>query len=136
MKRDIVKFYINNWEPDCPETCQGIDIFSKECFVTEYIHIFGDSFYEFKFTDDDWCREQKICVLNDIADQSTDSFVVAPREWVEKNWPEIINSEWDYTNKPSPFLSHPRLTNPEDIWLDYCEDNFGCDWLFNRFKKV
>lgn len=118
MMTDIVRFSVNNWEPTCPETCNNVP-------VLDNVFINLPDSDQFAFTDDDFCKQQKICVYNEMCDMSVTSNVVAPREWVEKYWPEIINSEFDYTNKDDiPIFWY----DDDNVWPDYHEDNFGCSW--------
>ena len=48
------------------------------------------------FKNDEWCKKNKLCVYYGTVDMSTNYTISAPREWVEKNCPELLTDE-EYT---------------------------------------
>jgi len=83
-KKDVVYFSVNNW------FC-GRDYPPLKCFKKWL----GDDFIQ-SFRNDEWCKENKLCVYYGCVDMSSNYTVSAPREWVEKNCPELLTDE-EYT---------------------------------------
>lgn len=141
MKEEIIYFEINNW-------FAGRDYPNDEIFY-KWIE-------NYQFRDDEWCKENKLCVMCGAIDMSINYCVAAPKSWVEKNCPKlltdeeyeykIITSGWDkkidsvketvtvYKKKYSDFLCQLD----EDGYAyghisdwgfpEYCEENFGVTW--------
>lgn len=133
--KDIVYFELDNW-------FRGRDYPPGEPF---------DSWIRtHQLSNDDWCKENKICVRYGMIDMSDNYIVTATREWVEKNCPQLLSDESytyriftyykgktiikEYTKKYSDFLSYPcdpkypdEVYSKLDSWpfLEYEEDNFG-----------
>ena len=98
--KDIIYFSVNNWfcgrdYPDTPNFRKWL----------------GDDFKQ-NFSNDDWCKENKLCVYCGVIDMSFNYTVSAPREWVKKNCPELLTdkkytyktliSDWEHTPKGGP----------------------------------
>lgn len=135
---DVIYFSVNNWfcGRDYPDT----PAFNKWL---------GDDLKQ-TFMDDAWAKENKLCIRHGCIDMSFNYVVSAPREWVEKNCPELLSDgeytytliscgkdgekRTDYPKKYSDFVFEPEEDGsaPEDNWgwpfLDYCEENFGSQW--------
>lgn len=103
-----------------------------------------------QFNNDAWCKENKLCVMAGPIDMSLCWCVAAPRSWVEKNCPCMLNDgELEYaliiTSKDgqereahkyraTDFLCHPdedgtvygKLSDWE--FPEYKEENFGVVW--------
>lgn len=141
---EIVYFEINNWF--CGRDYPNDEIFYK--WISDC-----------QFRDDEWCKQNKLCVMCGAIDMSMNYCVAAPKSWVEKNCPKlltdeeyeykIITSGWDketndvketittYTKKYSDFLCHPD----EDGYVyghisgwefpEYKEENFGVTWDYS-----
>lgn len=83
-KQDVIYFSVNNWfcgrdYPDTPNFRKWL----------------GNDFKQ-SFRSDEWCKENKLCVYEGVIDMSHNYTVSAPREWVEKNCPELLTDE-EYT---------------------------------------
>ena len=78
---EIVYFELNNWfgGEDYPP-CEPI---------ASWVH-------EYRFNKDEWCKENKLCVLAGNIDMSQNWCIAAPIEWIEKNLPKILTDE-EYT---------------------------------------
>ena len=81
MKNDVVYFSVNNWSI-------GTDYPPLECFIKWL----GDDLNQ-TFRNDTWCKENKLCVYYGVVDMSQNYTISAPREWVEKNCPELLTDE-------------------------------------------
>lgn len=134
---NVVYFEINNWFP-------GRD-YPKIDFIERNIN---------KFADDNWCKEQKICVAAMSIDMSMNYCVTAPFNWVMEKMPELLSDrnytydvithgfntktgkveDWTttYHKKYSDFLRYNVDGGVESrsgcTFLDYSEDNIGVVW--------
>jgi hypothetical protein len=81
---DIVYISVNNW------FC-GRDYPPTENFKTWL----RDDLNQ-KFRSDKWAKENKLCIYYGMIDMSQNYTISAPREWVEKNCPELLTDE-EYT---------------------------------------
>ena len=98
------------------------------------------------FTNDEWCKSNKLCVNYGIIDMSVNFTVSAPKSWVEKNCPELLSDKsYDYNiahiengkevidskrNTYSDFVCTPEKDKPfvdkfGQPFLEYKEDNLG-----------
>ena len=138
----VIYFSVNNWflGRDFPDT-------------PNFRKWLGDDLNQ-TFMDDAWAKENKLCIRHGTIDMSFNYVVSAPREWVEKNCPELLTDDeytygimshskdgekrTDYTKKYSDFVFKPEEDGsaPEDDWgwpfLEYCEENFGCQWYYEE----
>lgn len=74
------------------------------------------------FCDEEWCREQGICVESEVADMSINYCVTAKREWVEKNCPEILGSGFIREPKNGEKLPQAHIAG---YFLEYKPENIG-----------
>ena len=81
---DVVYFSVNNWMYG--ENYPPLDCFKKWL---------GNDFNQ-SFRNDEWCKENKLCVYYGMVDMSCNYTISAPREWVEKNCPELLTDD-EYT---------------------------------------
>ena len=100
---------------------------------------------------DEWCKEQKICVKVGYIDMSVNFCITATREWVEKNCPECLTDDtytvdyhWQRGNeegiKTETYSFNRFRVEAEDDeydtaygrfnwhFLEYKEENFGRFW--------
>lgn len=141
MEQEIVYFEINNW-------------FSGRDYPDD--EIFHKWICNNQFRDDEWCKENKLCVMCGAIDMSMNYCVAAPKSWVENNCPLLLTDteyvyktatiRWDkegneirdikeHTKKYSDFLCHPDeygdvYGHIADDWCfpEYKEENFGVTW--------
>ena len=81
--KEIIYFDLNNWFSgrDYPED----EKFRK--WVSEN-----------QFSNDDWCKENKLCVVWGTIDMSFNWLIAAPKEWVEENCPDLLSDKtYTYT---------------------------------------
>ena len=140
MEKEIVYFELNNW-------FRGRD----------YPPIDGIySLMEDKFTDDEWCKENKLCVLCGYYDMSLNWCVSATKEWVEQNLQQLLsNDTYTYdicyhsadgdgkTTYTKKYLDFVRYSDEDGEirrrfdwkFLEYCEENFGVTYC-NDFGEI
>ena len=112
MKDEIVYFELNNW-------FSGVDYPDEEPFTT-WIN-------EDKLSDDDWCKNQRLCVVYFCYDMSVNFLVTARKEWVEKNCPKLLSEHKNYlVEGKKPESKYCSGTGNSIKFLPYKEKNFGC----------
>lgn len=115
MKKELVYFELNNWH------C-GLDYPPVEPFVSWMADDFN-----IVFSNEEWIKQNRLCVVADVIDMSQNFCITATREWVEKNCPLLLT---EFTE----FLRYP---DEDDIvygkwgheFFKYEEDNIGCFWV-------
>lgn len=83
-KKEVIFISVNNWFSgrDYPPT-------------KNFRKWLGDDLNQ-TFRNDAWAKENKLCIYYGIIDMSQNYTISAPREWVEKNCPELLTDE-EYT---------------------------------------
>lgn len=81
---EVIYFSVNNWFSgrDYPPT----DNFKKWL---------GDDLNQ-TFRNDEWAKENKLCIYYGCIDMSFNYTIAAPRSWIEKNCPELLGDD-EYT---------------------------------------
>ena len=102
---DIVKFELNDW-------FSGVDYPDDEPF-NSWIH-------EEYLSDDNWCKEQEICVIYFVLDMSVNFLITAKKEWVERNCPRLLTEHTEFISQSN----HSKFSN-KIKFLDYKKKNFG-----------
>ena len=143
-KPDVIYFSVNNW-------FSGRDYPPLECFRKWLGNDLNQS-----FRNDEWCKENKLCVYYGCVDMSQNYTVSAPREWVEKNCPELLtDEEYTYITRVGHYVKKHIFGKTELVWEDeehkkkysdflyeaddcdrignmpfreYCEENFGSEY--------
>lgn len=140
MDEEIIYFEINNW-------FAGRDYPNEEPFK-QWVK-------DEQFSDDAWCKENKLCVKWGYVDMSESWCVAAPRSWVEKHCPNLLSDKeftYDlissrdgrqtYHNNYADFLCH---ADEDGIyhscicgWVlpEYCEENFGAEFTNEYFDDL
>ena len=142
MNNDVVYFSVNNWfcGRDYPKDEQFIKWLGNDLKQT--------------FRDEEWVKENKLCVRYGYIDMSQNYCITAPREWVEKNCPKLLTDdeyEYDiissvegrktYKGKYSDFVYKPDEEGnpPEDRFgwkfLEYSEENIGCEYYEEPYES-
>lgn len=141
---DIIYFELDNW-------FAGANYPNAEPFLS-----WMSNDFHLYFADDEWCKENGLCVEAGPIDQSICFCIAAKREWVEKNCPLLLTNEdcgsyslvTSYNQKTqqmetkkhclnskySKFICEPE-SNGEVYghisgWAfpKYCKENFGVHW--------
>ena len=113
--KDIIYFSVNDWY--CGIHYPDTEIFRKWLGEDEGQY----------FMNDEWCKENKLCVYCGIIDISCNYTVSAPKEWVKKNCPELLTNYSDFIFLPKEGETKPEHDNWHQPFRDYCEENFGCN---------
>lgn len=143
--KEVIYFSVNNWF--CGRDYPPTENFKKWL---------GNDLNQ-TFRNDTWCKENKLCVYYGVVDMSQNYTVSAPREWVEKNCPELL-TEKEYTyitrigtyikGKDEPVYEEVKnkkkysdfVYSQEDVdegecdrvgdmpFREYCEENFGSEY--------
>lgn len=126
-KNNVVYFELNNW-------FGGRDYPDVEPFST-WISTR-------KFSDPDWCKENKLAVKCGNIDMSVHYCISASREWVEKNCPDLLTDKtFEYTviTHSANGTETNTHTNSFANFLRYPDEDgdvygkFG--WKFNPYTK-
>ena len=122
--KDVIYISVNNWF--CGENFPPTPNFRKWL---------GNDFNQ-SFRNDEWCKENKLCVYYGCVDMSQNYTVSAPREWVEKNCPELLTDD-EYTyitrvGKPKKKL----FGGYEYVWEDVEHKKKYSDFVFGTTFSV
>ena len=104
---DVIYFSVNNWMsgsnyPDTPNFRKWLGNDLKQTFL-----------------DDEWCKENKLCVYYGTVDMSTNYTISASRECVEKNCPELLtDDEYTYITRIGKYKYKEGAEYPELVWED------------------
>lgn len=114
----IVYFELNNWFP-------GKNYPAEEPFIT---WIGND--LNIYFNNEDWVKENKLCVVRSMVDMSTNFCVTTTKEWVEKNCPRLLTEH-------KKFLRYPDKDGDvygqfDNKFIEYSEDNLGIKVLYEE----
>lgn len=108
---DVIYFEVNNWFP-------GINYPNNKRFINWLSNDFN-----IIFNNENWVKENKLCVVRTLIDMSTNFCITAKKQWVEDNCPELLT---EYTQ----FLRQPN--NDGEVYsefgmtfLKYCDENIG-----------
>ena len=141
---EIIYFELDNW------SC-GRDYPNAEPFTS-----WMGKDYGFCFGNDEWCKENRLCVEAGLIDMSTCFCISAPKSWIEENCPKLLTDEecgaefciscWDEEQqrciektqyescKYSKFVCKPdeygdaRGRISDWPFREYKEENFGVHW--------
>ncbi len=82
---EIVYFELNNW-------FSGRDYPNEEPFTT-----WCGNDLDLYFSNEDFVKENKLCVVETLVDMSVNWCITAPRAWVEKNCPKLLSNGFTST---------------------------------------
>ena len=98
---DIIYFELDNW------FC-GRDYPNAEPFNSWFKNDLG-----IQFADDEWCKENKLCVEAGPIDMSLCFCIAAPRSWVEANCPKLLTDE-----ECGSYSITSHFDKEQDKWID------------------
>lgn len=116
---DIVYFEVNNW-------CAGENYPTEEPFTT---WLSNDC--KQQLMNDEWAKENKICVVFMVVDMSFNYAVTAPLSWVKEHCPIILEEPWKSKFCYKPEDDEDDVCGHFSYFLPYEEENFGVtqrDW--------
>lgn len=143
MNGNVIYFSVNNWF--CGEDYPPTENFKKWL---------GSDLNQ-TFRNDEWTKENKLCIYCGLIDMSMNYTIAAPRKWVEENCPELLTDdeftyitviskgnekgEWvqekqEHKKKYSDFVDKPDeygdVIDHRFGWpyLEYKPENFGVHW--------
>ena len=114
---EIVYFELNNWFPER-------DFPAAEPFLTWMTSPYGGIFAE-----DDWCKENKLCVVQTFIDMSVNYCITATKEWVEANCPELLTKYTQFLRFPDPEYDNEVYGRFGSPFKEWSEENFGCEFV-------
>lgn len=142
---EVINFELNNW-------FSGRDYPNAEPFIS-WLH---DDLHQ-TLTNDEWAKENKLCIVAYCYDMSMNYLVSASKDWVLENCPDLLSdkeydvtfrrgnnvSGWEDVVEHHSFKQFLRFPDPEDQdkngngpifgrgdikFLEYKEKNFGVTW--------
>lgn len=115
---ELVYFELNNM-------VIGDDYPNEEPFITWM----GEDIDKY-FNNDEWAKENKLCVVHHIVDTSTNFCITATKEWVDQNCPGLMKyTEFlrEYNKDFGKVIG--RFETP---FLDYTEENIGVHHYYDE----
>lgn len=113
--QEITYFELNDW-------IRGTGYPDEEPFIS---WIKND--IDIKFRDEDWVKNNQLCVVASFVDMSLNFCVTATTKWVEKNCPSLFTGY-------KKFLRYPDDNGDVygqfgDKFMAYKEENIGITWM-------
>ena len=115
---EIVYFELNNW------SC-GHDYPDAEPFVS---WMWDD--LNIKFNDEQWVKDNKLCVVFDFVDMSCNFCITTTKEWVKENCPELLTKYTNFLRFPDKYGDVYSRFGHE--FLPYKEENIGIKFIENE----
>lgn len=114
-KKDVVYFELNNW-------VRGIGYPEAEPFVS-----WMSNDLALTFRDENFIKENKLCVVWQLVDMSVNFCITAPRPWVEDNCPELLTKYTRFLRHPNPDPKNEGVVygHFDTEFLPYAEENIG-----------
>ena len=117
---DVIYFELNNW-------FAGRDYPATEPFLTWM------NDYVLKFRDEEWVKENKLCVVAGNVDMSSNYCITTTKDWVENNCPDLLTLYTEFIRTPyedgevegrfgAPFKEY----NEENIGVHYWDYDNDC----------
>lgn len=117
-KKDVVYFELNNWFPE--------DHYPAEEPFTTWI---GNDLNIY-FDNDDWVKENDLCVVKSIIDMSVNFCVTAKKQWVEENCPRLLKEHKKFLRYPDEYGDvYGQFDNQ---FLEYSEENIGIKEVYDN----
>jgi hypothetical protein len=111
IMNDIVYFELNNW-------WAGTDYPDAEPFTT-----WMSNDLNLMFHNEEWVKQNKLCVAVDIIDMSVNFCITATKEWVLENCPKLLTDYKDFLRFPDEEgIVEGRFGHE---FLEYSEENVG-----------
>ena len=111
MENEIVYFELNNWT-------RGTHYPAEEPFSS-----WMDNLKNIPFNDENWVKENKLCVVRSMIDMSLNYCITTTKEWVEKNCPKLLTEYQQFLRNPEK--DGKVYGNFDDEFFVYSEENIG-----------
>lgn len=112
---DIIYFELNNWFPgrDYPNNKRFIGWMHDDLHIT--------------FANEEWVKENNLCVVYSFIDMSQNFCVTATKEWVKQNCPELLTEYTQFLRYPDKYGDVFGQFGHE--FLQYEESNIGITYI-------
>lgn len=108
---EVVYFELNNW-------MAGRDYPEVDPFVS-----WMQNDLKIKFRNEEWVKENKLCVVFTNVDMSQNFCITATKEWVEKNCPALLQEYSKFVFTPDKYGDVEGRFGGR--FLEYSEENIG-----------
>lgn len=115
---EIIYFELNNW-------FKGVDYPNAEPFLS-----WMSNDLRLRFYDEDWIEKNRLCVRSDKIDMSTNFCITAPKEWINKNCPELLAKYKNFLRFPNKNGAVYSRFGPK--FLEYTKENIGLFYKVNK----
>lgn len=115
---EYIYFQLNNWMP-------GDDYPDAEPFSTwlAFSDKDGCDYSTLKLMDENWVRENKLCIATNLVDMSLTFRISATKEWVAANCPDLLTKYKEFVVVPDKDgIMKDRFGY---VFHIYSEDNIG-----------
>lgn len=112
---NIVYFELNNW-------FSGRDFPNAEPFIS-----WMRNDLNIPFRNDEWAKENELCIVACNVDMSQNFCVTATKRWVEENCPDLLTKYKEFLRYPDKYGDVYGRFGYE--FLTYEEENIGVTWI-------
>ena len=111
---EIIYFELNNWAPgyNYPDAQPFLDWLCNDLYI--------------QFEDEEWVKENKLCVVADLVDMSVNFCITSKKKWVVDNCPELLTKYTMFLREPDEYGDVYGQFGHE--FLKYSEENIGVHW--------
>lgn len=118
---EIVYFELNNW-------FRGRDYPDAQPFITwisDDLNIY--------FNNEDWVKENKLCIVCTMVDMSLNFCITTTKEWVDKNCPDLFTNYTQFLRKKDK--DGCIYGQFGDEFLEYKKENIGIFYNWNEDEE-
>lgn len=116
---EIVYFSINDW---------SVDYHPNDKQFMEWAG-YNDFMLFRNLRNDEWCKQEKICVIANVLEYSLCFNIAAPKQYVMEHCPSIIGSK--FVDEPKDGEDYPSESAWGLQYNEYCEENFGFEMIMD-----
>lgn len=111
---EIIYFELNNWFPDR-------DYPNAEPFTSWLDFTWGGCVLQ----NEDWCKENQLCVIWTHVDMSSNYCITAKKDWVEQVCPELLTKYTQFLRYPNPKYDNEVYGQFGHTFLEWSPEHFG-----------
>ena len=111
---EIIYFELNNWFPDR-------DYPNAEPFTSWLDFTWGGCVLQ----NEDWCKENQLCVIWTHVDMSSNYCITAKKDWVEQVCPELLTKYTQFLRYPNPKCDNEVYGQFGHTFLEWSPEHFG-----------